>query len=82
VDNANPIIPLAQLTTGEDAHLVNLSKGLAFIGRLTSLGFTPGVHIHMIQNIGHGPLLVSIRGTRVALGRNEARSILVERCPE
>ncbi|MBN2258528.1 MAG: ferrous iron transport protein A [Anaerolineaceae bacterium] len=35
----------------------------------------------MTQNIGYGPLIVTVRGTRVALGRREAAKILVEREP-
>ena len=47
--------------------------------RLASLGFTPGVTINMTQNFGRGPLIVTVRGTRVALGRGEAAKIIVER---
>ena len=46
---------------------------------LVSLGFTPGVGVDMVQNYGHGPLIVALRGTRVALGRGEANKILVRR---
>ena len=78
-DNASPF-PLAQARTGEEVFLFSLAPGAGFVGRLTSLGFTPGVEIHMMQNFGHGPLLVSLRGTKVALGRREAGFIMVERC--
>jgi Fe2+ transport system protein FeoA len=33
----------------------------------------------MTQNYGRGPLIVIVRGTRVALGRSEAAKIVVER---
>jgi Fe2+ transport system protein FeoA len=33
----------------------------------------------MTQNYGNGPLIVTVRGTSVALGRVEAAKILVER---
>jgi len=36
----------------------------------------------MIQNFGHGPLIVNIRDTRIALGRGEAMKVLVERVSE
>jgi Fe2+ transport system protein FeoA len=32
----------------------------------------------VIQNYGHGPIIVNLRDTRVALGRGEAGKILVE----
>lgn len=74
-----PPIPLAQLPAGETAVLINLTGGRGIYGRLTSLGFTPGVEITMIQNSGSGPLIVTLRGARVAMGRNEAQKIMVQR---
>jgi Fe2+ transport system protein FeoA len=70
---------LAELGTGECATLIALGHGRGHCGRLASLGFTPGVEIQMLQNYGHGPLVVTVRGTRVALGRGEARKIMVLR---
>jgi len=42
---------------------------------MASLGFTPGAKVRMLQNFGHGPLIVLLRDTRVALGRGEARKV-------
>jgi ferrous iron transport protein A len=55
-----------------------MGGGHHFVSRLASLGFTPGTRLRVIQNYGHGPIIVSLRGTRVALGRGEAGKILVE----
>jgi ferrous iron transport protein A len=71
--------PLAELKTGEHAFLQAIHAERAVVSRLTSLGFTPGVEIQMTQNFGHGPLLVLVRGTRIALGRQEARGTTVLR---
>jgi ferrous iron transport protein A len=70
---------LAELAAGERASIVHLGYGSGIAGRLSSLGFTPGVEIVMTQNYGRGPLVVTVRGTRVALGRQEARAIKVQR---
>ena len=40
--------------------------------------FTPGTPITMVQNAKR-PLIVSIRDTRVALGRGESQKILILR---
>jgi ferrous iron transport protein A len=72
-------LPLTELPTGTSGVLVGVSAGKGLAGRLTSLGFTPGVEVMMLQNYGHGPLMVSVRGTRVALGRGEAEKIWIER---
>lgn len=53
--------------------------GHQFLSRLASLGFTPGASLRVVQNFGHGPIIVNLRDTRVALGRGEASKILVER---
>jgi Fe2+ transport system protein FeoA len=72
-------IPLNTLGKGEHAYVYSLPGGRAVSNRLVSLGFTPGVALDMVQNYGHGPLIVALRGTRVALGRGEAENILVRR---
>ena len=71
--------PLDKLSPGERAAVCSLSGGRTVSNRLVSLGFTPGVELEMVQNFGHGPLIVALRGTRVALGRGEAAKILVRR---
>ncbi len=68
---------LSDLPAGECAIFQRVRGGRNISGRLTSLGFTPGARILMIQNYRHGPLVVSVRGGRVALGREEARMIEV-----
>ena len=72
-------IVLADLQNDDHAHVVALSCGRLETNRLVSLGFTPGAEVSMARNYGHGPLIVIVRGGRVALGRGEARSILLER---
>jgi ferrous iron transport protein A len=55
-----------------------MKGGHHFLSRLASLGFTPGAQLKVVQNYGHGPIIVNLRDTRVALGRGEAAKILVE----
>jgi ferrous iron transport protein A len=55
-----------------------LRGGEEFTHRMVALGFTPGVEITVVQNYGRGPILVSVRGTHIALGRGEALKVLVE----
>ena len=70
---------LSAMTTGEEATILAFHGGRMVNSRLASLGLTPGVKVNMIQNYGHGPLIVTVRGTRVALGRGEAAKIIIER---
>ena len=73
------ILSLAELKTGEHATLYEIQGGRGIVFRLGPLGFTPGVEIEMTQNYGRGPLIVTVRGTRVAMGREEARRTMVKK---
>jgi ferrous iron transport protein A len=70
---------LLDLKPGERATFTGLHAGGGFWGRLIAMGFTPGVEVEMVQNYRRGPLLVSVRGTFVALGRGEAARVLIDR---
>ena len=68
---------LTELNSGEVATIHWLFGGTGFRSRLAALGFTPGVQIRMLQNLGHGPIIVTVRDARIALGRGEAGKIWV-----
>jgi ferrous iron transport protein A len=70
-------IPLSALAPGKAGVVSRLAGGAGFMSRLAALGFTPGATLTMVQNFGRGPLIVSIRGTRIALGRGEAAKVYV-----
>ncbi|MFN2184121.1 MAG: ferrous iron transport protein A [Anaerolineae bacterium] len=70
---------LSSAQSGESVQIRKMDGGHQFLSRLASLGFTPGAHLEVIQNYGHGPIIVRLRDTRVALGRGEAKKILVQR---
>lgn len=73
------LMSLDELRSREEGAVVELRGGRGFIARLAPLGFTPGVPLTMVQNYGHGPLIVRVRDTRIALGRGEAAQIIVQR---
>lgn len=69
---------LAELPVGATARVNSLIGGKELSTRFATLGITPGVQITILQNYGYGPLTVSVRDTRLALGRGEAGWILVD----
>ncbi len=69
---------LSRLKTRKTAIIHNLKGGHGFKSRLSVLGFTPGTDIRMIQNFGHGPVIVEIKDTNIALGRGEAMKVIIE----
>ncbi len=78
MDQTNAI-SLTELSVDNHATILAFNIGTVEATRLVSLGFTPGAEVSMSQNYGRGPLIVTVRGTRVALGRMEAAKIFVER---
>ncbi len=76
---ARPASALDTVPAHESRLIVSLQGGRGFISRLAALGFVPGARISMVQNYGRGPLIVLVHQARVALGRNEAMHIIVQR---
>ncbi|MBC7318010.1 ferrous iron transport protein A [Candidatus Bipolaricaulota bacterium] len=72
-------IPLSQLPPGEAGQVYAvLGPGRGVQLRLLSLGLRPGATVRVLgRGPGHGPLLVEVNGTRVALGRGVAHRVLV-----
>ncbi|MDY0019213.1 MAG: FeoA family protein [Anaerolineae bacterium] len=71
------MIPLEQLRPGQQGMVHALRGGRHFVARLAALGFTPGALVTIVRNHGFGPLIVEVRGTQIAMGRGEARHVLV-----
>ncbi len=70
-------VPLASLAPNAVGIVQYLAGGRGLASRLATLGFTPGARVDMVQNFGRGPIIVMVRGTRIALGRGEAQKIIV-----
>lgn len=69
---------LDSLRTGGKSIIYGLNGGRHFISRITAMGFTPGTEVTMISRPGHGPVIVYLRDTEVALGRGEAVKITIQ----
>jgi len=72
-------VALSDLMTGEKGAVVELRGGPRFVGRMAVLGFTPGVTVEVVRNHGHGPIIVSLLDTQIALGRGQARRVRLHR---
>jgi DtxR family Mn-dependent transcriptional regulator len=70
---------LTELRPDQVGIIVDLSGGRNFVARCLALGCTAGAEVTMVRNSGRGPLIVSVRGTQVALGRAEAGRLRVKR---
>ena len=66
------------MPSGTSVVVHKLKGGRELVTRLVALGFSIGAQVKVLQNRAHGPLLVLVRDTRIALGRGQAQKILVE----
>jgi ferrous iron transport protein A len=81
-DQNRDLQALSSLPVKKHALVRVLSGGKDFTSRMGTLGFTPGTVVTVIQNYGHGPVLVTVKDVRIALGRGEALKVLVESLPD
>jgi ferrous iron transport protein A len=80
---------LSQLRPGETGVIVSIQAltiqhrhhrrhGWGFQRRLEDMGLTPGTRIMVVKSAPfHGPIEISVRGSRLAIGRGMADRILV-----
>lgn len=69
----------AQLKFGEKVTIKNVDDSHPSSRRIIEIGFTPGQEIELVnKSTFNDPLAFSIRGTLIALRRNEADCIKVE----
>ncbi|MDR2354773.1 MAG: ferrous iron transport protein A [Clostridiales Family XIII bacterium] len=69
-------MPLSLLKSGESGTVKRITGKDDTKRFLESLGFTVGVSVSVISEIG-GNMLLCIRDTRIALDRNMARRIVI-----
>ena len=71
-------IPLGLLSESEEGEVVELRGGRGMRRRLLDMGLSVGAPVKVLVSNPPGPVLVGVRGTRLALGRGLAMKILVE----
>ncbi|WP_077369353.1 FeoA family protein [Anaerosalibacter sp. Marseille-P3206] len=69
-------IPLNLIDTGEKGVVYDISAGQKASKRLYEMGFNRGSELKVVKN-DRGPIIVSLAGTKIALGRGLAQKILI-----
>ena len=77
-DSHSSYVSLAELAPGAQAVVREVGGGKTLAGRLAAMGLLVGSRLEVLQNPHHGPVLVRVRETRIALGRGEATKVLAE----
>jgi len=74
-------LPLTDIHEGLKARLHSITGGRELRTRLAALGLLPGTEIEVIQNSGKGPFVVSVKGSRIVIGRGMASRVEVDYSP-
>ncbi len=75
------LLTLDELKVGEEARIVKILGNGAFKQRLLEMGFVPGTKVKVVRYAPlEDPVEYEVKGYRVALRREEAERVVVERC--
>jgi len=75
-------MPLAMVAPRESVKVVSIRAGRGLTQRLADLGLTPGVRLTVISGLMSGPVIIELRGSRLALGHGVAHKIMVQRADD
>jgi len=68
---------LSKVPAGETVKLAGIEAGRGLNSRLASMGLVPNVEITVINNSHPGPLVISVKNSKMMLGRGMAHKIMV-----
>jgi ferrous iron transport protein A len=69
---------LSLMPAGSRAVVSALPGAHGLAKRMIALGLTPGAEVRVLQNRGHGPLLIEVHCARLALGWGQAAKVAVQ----
>ena len=71
-------VPLSEVKVGQTVRLVRIDAGHGLKHRLAAMGLLANTKIKVLRNEGRGQLIVSVKGSKVVLGRGMSEKIMVE----
>lgn len=71
-------MPLIMAKPGNKVVLKEITWGQKLRKKLQDMGLTPGVRFDVISATSNGPVIIEVRGTRLALGYGMLSKIIVE----
>ena len=69
--------PLSQVAEGKTVVLVRVDAGHGLNNRLAVMGLLPNTRFEVVNNHHPGPFVISLKGSRMVLGRGMANKIMV-----
>jgi len=74
------IRPLSTVRSGETVKLAHIEAGRGLNSRLASMGLVSNVEITVVNNSRPGPFVISVKDSKMMLGRGMAHKIMVSSC--
>ena len=71
------MMPLSMVSPGDTVEVAAVRMGWGLQRRLADLGLTPGVRVRVVSSGKPGPVVLDVRGSRLALGYGVAHKIMV-----
>ncbi|MFO8061543.1 MAG: FeoA family protein [bacterium] len=68
---------LIDIPAGTHVKIQKIYGGLGFRQRMAEMGLISGATIKVVKNDSHGPVIVNVNNTRIALGRGMCGKITV-----
>ncbi len=75
--NVSSAFPIRMAGEGERLKIASLVGGKNFQARIFGMGLNVGVEIDILRNVGNGPVLIALNGSRLFLGGGMAHKINV-----
>jgi Fe2+ transport system protein FeoA len=69
--------PLSTVKAGQTVKLVRIDAGHGLNSRLASMGLLPNVEVTVVNNTHPGPFVISVKNSKMVLGRGIAHKIMV-----
>jgi len=69
---------LTKIKSGRLVKLASIDGGVNAENRLFDMGFVVGERFDVMNNSGFGPITVNVKGSRLAVGHDLAKKLLVE----
>lgn len=71
-------LTIADALPGRRYVILSIDGGYGLRSHLSSMGLVPNEALSVLNQSGGGPVTISIKGTRIAVGRGMARKIIIK----
>jgi Fe2+ transport system protein FeoA len=75
-------VPLTSIKENTRVKIASLGGGTVCKSKLTAMGMHVSLMIKVMHNEDKGPVLIEVKGIRIALGQGMASKILVDHADE